>query len=82
MDMQERKFRKMISVLQRARPGPFLDGGIRVRMTLPDATVIYIDDAGGAIIGSSRVKLGKYDFVMLKRVFHKLAKRHGIRALD
>lgn len=82
IDTQDERYREVLSHIAQSRSGPFLDAGIRVRMTLPDSSVIYIDGAGGVIKAASQVKLDKDDFLKVKEVFNEIARQKGIAGVD
>jgi hypothetical protein len=78
INIQDRRYLEVLSLIKKSKPGPFLDGGIRVKITLPDATSIYIDDAGGVVIGTSQVKLDEDSFFKIKEIFNKIARGKGV----
>lgn len=78
INIQDGRYLEILSLIKRSKSGPFLDGGIRVKMTLPDSTYIYIDDAGGVIAGNSQVKLDEDDFLRIKKILNKMARKKGV----
>jgi len=78
MSIRDERFVEIMTLIERAEPGPFLDGGIRVRMTLPDSSTVIIDDAGGVVLRDSQVKLNKSSFSKIRKIFTSIAKDKGL----
>ncbi len=82
IDATDRRYLELVTLFMKARRGPFLSEGMRVRMTFPDAMSIYIDDAGGVLIGASRVKLDRAGFLRVKTIINDLAEKRGIHLME
>ena len=82
IDYEDARYQEIVALIVNARSGPFLSEGIRVRMSFPDGTSLYIDDAGGVDTGVSRVKLLRAGFLRVKRILNSMARANGIRALQ
>ncbi|NHZ43768.1 hypothetical protein [Massilia aquatica] len=77
LSVQDRKYLEILKLIKKAKPGPFLDLGVRVTITVPDSDIIYIDDDGGVIMGATQVRMDRYGFAQVKRIVRKLAKKNA-----
>lgn len=82
LGIHDERLADILQMIKVSRPGSFLDGGIRVRISRPDSPDIFIDDAGGVLSGESRTKLGGSDFSKLRKTVTKIAKEKGILGID
>lgn len=78
LSVQDRKYLEIVELIKKAKPGPFIDDGIRVKITVPDSDIIYIDDDGGVIMGATRVKMDQDGFAQVKKIISKMAKESGL----
>ncbi|NHZ32808.1 hypothetical protein [Massilia rubra] len=78
LGVQDKKYLEILELIKKAKPGPFIDDGIRVKITVPDSDVIYIDDDGGVIMGATRVKMDQDGFARVKKIVTKMAKESGL----
>lgn len=82
LSIDDERYLTIWSAINKSEPGPFLNGGIRVRMINPDGSYIYIDDAGGVAIRSQYFKLDQASFLRVKRIIKRLAKEKGIIGVE
>jgi hypothetical protein len=81
IDIEDKRFLEIFSLINESKSGDFLDDGIRVKVTLPDSRLIYIDDAGGVFMGNSKVKLDRRDFLKVRKIITNIAREKGIPGL-
>lgn len=82
LGIHDERLADILQMINRSSPGSFLDVGIRVRISRPDSPDIYIDDAGGVLIGASRTKLDGSDFSRLRKIVTKIARKKGVLGID
>ena len=54
LDVASREYRNLTSLIDVAGDGSFEEQRVRVKILLPDASAVYIDNNGGMRLGSSR----------------------------
>lgn len=78
MNVGDPRFSEIMALIEQAEPGPFLDNGIRVGITLPDSSIVLIDDAGGVVLRGSQVKLDQPGFSRIRNMITKVARDKGL----
>ena len=78
LSVQDRKYREIMKLIKKAKPGPFVHLGVRLTITVPGADIIYIDDDGGVITGTSQVRMDRYAFSRVKTIVTKMAEKSGL----
>lgn len=82
INIRDRRYKQILSRVSSAKAGRFTDGDVRVRLALPDLTVIYIDANGGVKQAAVERKLNDDDLLAVKRILEILAKERGVPGLE
>lgn len=75
VSVQDERYTQILALIKKSKPGPFLDFGVRVKITVAGSEAIYIDDIGGVIMGASQAQIDPDDFKTVKKMVTKMAKQ-------